>query len=223
MTYRARNIVIAVALAAVAALLTSFYVTNYKRHVQRGEDHVTVLVAKGHSRGHRRLRRLGSAVAARGTPQERRPRRDLQRRPAGRPRRDPADVGGRAGHDPPLQPAHARRRPGPADGHAARGLDRGRREPAARRHAQGRRPGRPRRGLQEARRPGHLAQPRPRARREGAQGARRACRRQQAHRRGEPDFNVMLALTDSQAQKLQYLLANAAARAPSAGTSSSAR
>lgn len=33
-------------LAAVAALMTSFYVTNYKRHVQRGEDHVTVLVAK---------------------------------------------------------------------------------------------------------------------------------------------------------------------------------
>jgi Flp pilus assembly protein CpaB len=26
--------------------MTSFYVTNYKRHVQRGEDHVTVLVAK---------------------------------------------------------------------------------------------------------------------------------------------------------------------------------
>jgi Flp pilus assembly protein CpaB len=46
MTYRARNIGIAVALAAIAAILTSFYVTNYKRHVQRGEDHVTVLVAK---------------------------------------------------------------------------------------------------------------------------------------------------------------------------------
>src|SRR6266566_3825286 len=46
MTYRVRNIAIAVALAVVAALLTSFYVTNYKRHVQRGEDHVTVLVAK---------------------------------------------------------------------------------------------------------------------------------------------------------------------------------
>ena len=46
MTYRVRNIGIAVALAAVAALLTSFYVTNYKRHVQRGQDSVTVLVAK---------------------------------------------------------------------------------------------------------------------------------------------------------------------------------
>ena len=30
----------------MAALLTSFYVTSYKRHVQRSEDHVTVLVAK---------------------------------------------------------------------------------------------------------------------------------------------------------------------------------
>ena len=37
MAYRARNILIAVALAAVAALLTSFYVTSYKRHVQRGD------------------------------------------------------------------------------------------------------------------------------------------------------------------------------------------
>src|SRR5919206_3445625 len=46
MTYRVRNIAIAVALAAVAALLTSFYVTNYKRHVQQGEEHVSVLVAK---------------------------------------------------------------------------------------------------------------------------------------------------------------------------------
>src|ERR1044072_3640633 len=46
MAYRARNILIAVALAAVAALLTSFYVTSYKRHVQRGEGHATVPVAK---------------------------------------------------------------------------------------------------------------------------------------------------------------------------------
>jgi len=45
MTERARNIVIAVALAGVAALLTGLYVTNYQRHVQRGEEHVTVFVA----------------------------------------------------------------------------------------------------------------------------------------------------------------------------------
>jgi pilus assembly protein CpaB len=45
MNYRVRNIGIAVALAALAAILTSVYVVNYKRHVQRGEDKVPVLVA----------------------------------------------------------------------------------------------------------------------------------------------------------------------------------
>ncbi|HEY7148039.1 MAG TPA: Flp pilus assembly protein CpaB [Gaiellaceae bacterium] len=45
MTYRIRNIGIAVALAVVAALLTTFYVTNYKRSVQHGEQKVPVYVA----------------------------------------------------------------------------------------------------------------------------------------------------------------------------------
>jgi pilus assembly protein CpaB len=45
MTYRVRNIAIAVALAVVAALLTTFYVTNYKKSVQSGEESVTVFVA----------------------------------------------------------------------------------------------------------------------------------------------------------------------------------
>jgi Flp pilus assembly protein CpaB len=45
MNYRAKNIGIAVALAALAAILTSVYVVNYKRHVQSGEGKVTVLVA----------------------------------------------------------------------------------------------------------------------------------------------------------------------------------
>jgi len=45
MTYRVRNISIAVALALVAALLTSFYVTNYQRDVQRAEASVKVFVA----------------------------------------------------------------------------------------------------------------------------------------------------------------------------------
>jgi Flp pilus assembly protein CpaB len=45
MNYRAKNIGIAVALAALAAILTSVYVVNYKRHVQHGEGKVTVLVA----------------------------------------------------------------------------------------------------------------------------------------------------------------------------------
>jgi len=45
MTYRIRNVGIAIALAIVAALLTTFYVANYKRNVQQGEDMVAVYVA----------------------------------------------------------------------------------------------------------------------------------------------------------------------------------
>jgi Flp pilus assembly protein CpaB len=45
MTYRIRNIMVAVALALVAALLTTFYVSNYKRRVQQGESNVRVYVA----------------------------------------------------------------------------------------------------------------------------------------------------------------------------------
>ncbi|HYY04725.1 MAG TPA: Flp pilus assembly protein CpaB [Gaiellaceae bacterium] len=45
MTYRVKNIGIAVILAAFAGLLTIVYVTSYKRHVQNGEKNVTVLVA----------------------------------------------------------------------------------------------------------------------------------------------------------------------------------
>jgi Flp pilus assembly protein CpaB len=45
MNYRVRNIGIAVGLAALAAVLTSVYVVNYKRHVQNGEEKVPVLVA----------------------------------------------------------------------------------------------------------------------------------------------------------------------------------
>lgn len=46
MTYRLRNIVIAVVLAAFAALLTMMYVTSYEKRVQNGEEDVPVLVAK---------------------------------------------------------------------------------------------------------------------------------------------------------------------------------
>lgn len=45
MTYRLRNIVIAVVLASLAALLTTYYVASYKRNVQREEKPVPVLVA----------------------------------------------------------------------------------------------------------------------------------------------------------------------------------
>lgn len=46
MTYRLRNISIAVALALVAALLTSFYVSNYQRNVRKDESNVAVFLAK---------------------------------------------------------------------------------------------------------------------------------------------------------------------------------
>lgn len=46
MTYRVRNIVIAVALAIAAAALALVYVANYKRHVQKSESTVRVYVAK---------------------------------------------------------------------------------------------------------------------------------------------------------------------------------
>lgn len=45
MTYRVRNLFIAVGLALVAAMLTLLYVTNYKRSVDRGTSSVRVYVA----------------------------------------------------------------------------------------------------------------------------------------------------------------------------------
>jgi Flp pilus assembly protein CpaB len=46
MTYRLRNIVIAVALAVLAALLTAMYVANYQNRVDEGQELVKVFVAK---------------------------------------------------------------------------------------------------------------------------------------------------------------------------------
>jgi len=45
MSYRARSIVAAIGLAVVAALFVGFYVTNYKRSVQHSQEHVSVYVA----------------------------------------------------------------------------------------------------------------------------------------------------------------------------------
>jgi Flp pilus assembly protein CpaB len=45
MSYRLRNILIAVALAGVAALLVTYYVSNYKKSVQRQQTSVPVVVA----------------------------------------------------------------------------------------------------------------------------------------------------------------------------------
>jgi len=46
MTYRLRNISIAVALALVAAFVTMFYVNNYQSNVRKDETNVSVFVAK---------------------------------------------------------------------------------------------------------------------------------------------------------------------------------
>jgi pilus assembly protein CpaB len=45
MTYRARNIFAAIGLAVLAALFVGFYVTNYKKTVEHSQQHVTVFVA----------------------------------------------------------------------------------------------------------------------------------------------------------------------------------
>ena len=45
MTHRLRNIVVAVTLALVAALLTMYYVTNYQQNVRKDETNVPVWVA----------------------------------------------------------------------------------------------------------------------------------------------------------------------------------
>ena len=47
MTYRLRNIVLAVVLAVLAAMLTALYVANYQNRVDEGQELVTVFVAKG--------------------------------------------------------------------------------------------------------------------------------------------------------------------------------
>jgi Flp pilus assembly protein CpaB len=45
MTYRLRNIAIAIALAALAAMLTSFYVSQYKKDLKQGQEPTSVWVA----------------------------------------------------------------------------------------------------------------------------------------------------------------------------------
>lgn len=46
MTYRLRNILIAVVLAVLAAFLTALYVASYQKRVDRGQEKVKVFVAK---------------------------------------------------------------------------------------------------------------------------------------------------------------------------------
>ena len=80
MTYRVKNITIAVALALVAALLTSFYVTNYQRNVRKDETNVPSASPSATSRPARRAQTSseGHAREERDRPPQRRPGRDLE-------------------------------------------------------------------------------------------------------------------------------------------------
>src|SRR6476661_6960876 len=115
MTYRVRNIFVAVGLAVVAALLTTFYVANYKRHVRQAESTVTVYVAKKDIPAGT----LGSALAG-----NRGPRRNLEPRADREPRHLPGRVLGRADHPAALRDAGPTRHPLPAARPAARDLGR---------------------------------------------------------------------------------------------------
>jgi hypothetical protein len=46
MTYRLRNILLAVVLAVLAAFLTALYVANYQSRLEKGQEKVKVFVAK---------------------------------------------------------------------------------------------------------------------------------------------------------------------------------
>ena len=209
---------IAVALAAVAALLTSFYVTSYKRHVQRSEDHVTVLVAKQDiPEGTPGADAAAHADSPLDVPEaQRRPGRDLQPGPDREPRRHPADAAGRAGHDPPVQPGRRERRQGRPEGHACA---------PSRSRATRTRPSPARSGRRPRRRRGHLQVPGP-TRRPATRSSRaasccatsRCSRRRTAPQRAassratcNSNFSVMLAVTDRQAQKLLFTVSRRAA------------
>ena len=97
MTYRVRNIAVAVGLALVAALLTTFYVANYKRHVRQTESTVKVFVAKSdipQGTPGTELVKQRAIGTADGRPAHRRPGRDLEHRPGADPRHHAADLRG---------------------------------------------------------------------------------------------------------------------------------
>ena len=62
MTYQLRNVVVAVALGLLAAVLVTVYVANYRKHVQHGAQNVAVLVARRTSRPGRPGRRSSPAT-----------------------------------------------------------------------------------------------------------------------------------------------------------------
>ena len=148
MTYRLRNITIAIALALVAALLTSFYVSNYQRDVRADETNVPIFVAArdipAGTTGANAVQK-GMLTKSRDRPAQRRSRRDLEPGPARRPRGDAGDLRRRADHEPTLRRSVRARNPRAAD-RAPAGDRRLRRQAAApRRHAPKRRPRRRRR------------------------------------------------------------------------------
>ena len=113
MTYRLRNIAVAVGLALVAALLTTFYVANYKRHVRQTESTVKVFVAKRdipQGTPGTELIKQGCDRHDRRRPAHRRAR--ARSRASTRCRRcspTQTDLRRRAGHAPPLRVAPASR------------------------------------------------------------------------------------------------------------------
>ena len=122
MTYQLRNVVIAVVLGLLAAVLTIVYVTSYRNHVQHNQQQVGVLVAAtdipaGTS---------GAAIASGQHAQARdrtshgtRSRCDLEPHPGFPSRLDRRDHGRRAGLDAPLRRRERARRPRAAQGHDA--------------------------------------------------------------------------------------------------------
>ena len=193
MTYRIRNISIAIALALVAALLTSFYVTNYQRDVRKAETNVPVYVAKvdipaGTSGAD--VVRSGmlnkTEIVRRGVV----PGRDLESGTARDARRHRADLRRRAGVDAPFRDPFGARNSRSADGPAARNRRTGRGGAATRRNGEGRRSRRCRRHVHVSRRfadplqPDHPPRrPRPEGARSGRAPPRRSTRLERARSR----------------------------------------
>ena len=209
MTYRVRNIVVAVALALVAALMTLLRHQLQEERPGRRGDRQGLGRLPEHPGGHLRAPR-SSTVAHDGPgrrPQERRPGRSPTRPDRGH-RRDPGGLRRRAGDDAPVQAAPTQwRSRAELTGALRRGPGSGRQAPASRRCRQGRRPRR--------RRLEHLEVPRERS----EPPINRRPQRHVVVKGAEADvatggprdrlpagsLSVPLAVTDAQAHKLYFV------------------